>query len=134
MATALLAYLHSILTIVLIAYSLRRSLTLPHTAPLKKHLIVWAQFGALFGLYTFTWLYATYPIAWLAPGVTQVIGACILHLILIGICALSFSVIALTFHHSSATRFRFIIFGLLIALGEILRSLLISTRSTTCDH
>lgn len=131
MASVILEYCYTFVTISLLVFFLKKTTSLASGHPIhfRRYIKVWAFFGAVFGAYSFAWLYTVYPLPWLTPGVTQFFGLFLLHFILISICALSYSVVGFAFHkrvHSVKKKYRAIIFALLLTLGEILRSFLVS--------
>jgi apolipoprotein N-acyltransferase len=109
--------------------------------PLKKHLLMWVLFGFVFNLFSFSWLYTTYPILWLKEGSIQLLGIFVLHLIIALISSLGFCIVGFNFskHFSLHLKssFKPFVFASSLTLAETLRayaiSLLYYGKDTTID-
>ncbi|MEN9551817.1 MAG: hypothetical protein RI935_194 [Candidatus Parcubacteria bacterium] len=92
-------------------------------------------FGFVYNAFTFLWLFATYPLAWLREGYVQIIGISLLWLILSIVCGLSFAIVALLYKRERVCReFLPLYYGILIVLAEGLRALFISTLYYTQEN
>lgn len=125
MASTFLEYSYTIITILLVVIFLKKSLI--RVGNIKTEIKRWALFGFLFNLYSLSWLYTTYPLPWITEGVTQLIGITLLHIISSVVAGIGFFIVGFSFDEKLETSYKPIIFGLLLSLAEILRSIFLST-------
>ena len=115
---------YTIIVIGLLCYFILRSQKLVHTpSKVYRH---WILFGALMNMYSLSWLYTVYPIFWLAPGAAQLVGITLLHCIVFLVTAAPYGVVAFSFTKKIITDLRPFVFGSLLVISEIARSLIIS--------
>jgi apolipoprotein N-acyltransferase len=124
MAETILEYGYTLVTIVLLAYFLRRSLIAQLTT--KQLVKNWIAFGILFNLFTLSWHYTIYPLMWMKEGVVQLLGIATLHVILSLCCGLCFFIVGFAFNHKTHQALRPFLFALTLAVAEIIRSLTLS--------
>jgi apolipoprotein N-acyltransferase len=130
MVATLLEYSYTFITIAFLVCTLKKSLTTYTT--LKKPALLWVIYGVMFNLYSLSWLYTVYPIAWLPQGAMQFLGITLIHIITSIVAGLGFCVVGVTLyylHHykKTAAHYAPFLFALSLSLSEIIRSLLLST-------
>jgi apolipoprotein N-acyltransferase len=124
MVETILIASYTLITVGLLYFFLHRSL-ISHWS-IKKQIIWWILFGFIFNFYSFSWLYTTYPIEWLSPGIIQIFGIFIIHLLLATLSGLCFFIVGFSFHTKITTPYKPLIFALSLVIAETLRSLAFS--------
>jgi apolipoprotein N-acyltransferase len=122
---------------VIVSCSLLSLLILTTHKETTKKVIVFRffLFGFVYNAFTFLWLFATYPLAWLREGYVQILGISLLWVILSIMCGLSFAIVALLYKRGRVSRELLpFYYGILIVLAEGLRALFISTLYYTKEN
>ena len=125
MDSALLEYSYTLVTVLFLAGVLRFTHAKPKTR--KKHMVIWGLFGFAFNLYSLSWLYTVYPLAWIPEGYMQLLGISILHVTSAFIAGLAFTITGLAFHTRIPSSYKPLVFAGLLATSEVLRSLFLTT-------
>lgn len=127
MVIYLLAYSYAIISTLLLILGIKLS------SPRKggwKLACVWLGIGVIFNIYSFSWYYTVYPLLWLPPGLLQLFGIFVAHIILSLVAGIPYIICAIVFlRHSTSSpnSLKPIIFGASLAFAEIFRSFFIST-------
>lgn len=121
MAPAFLEALYGLITVAFLVYFLKKSTSS------SKPIRLWFLFGFLFNFISLSWFYTTYPIVWFPSGPLQLLAISMF----VGVLALgagaAFSVVGYAVkNHIPSWRGAFL-FSIVLAVGEVLRSLAIST-------
>lgn len=124
MVTIILTYCYTLVTIGLLYFFLKKSLTSQFT--LRKSVLWWLLFGFIFNFYSFTWLYTAYPLIWLPEGTIQLVAIFILHLILSVVASLGFTVVGWFTLLKSKQDWKPFLFATSLTLAEMIRSFLLS--------
>jgi apolipoprotein N-acyltransferase len=129
MASVILEYCYSFITLFLLWFFLRKSLK---EQSFKKNSSLyqyknWFFFGSIFGAYSFSWLYTVYPLAWVNPGILQLVGIGIIHSILIVLCGVAYSIVGCAFIKKHTPHVTLFLFSSLLVLAEVVRSIIFST-------
>ena len=127
MAETLLIASYTLVTVGLLYFFLRTSLT--NNWSTKKQLQWWVLFGFIFNLYSFSWIYAIYPVSWMKAGVIQLVGIFGIHILVAVTSGVCFSVVGFSFYKKINLHCKPFMFATLLVLAEILRSFFISLLS-----
>lgn len=121
MDSALLEISYTIVTFLFLSFFTHRSLHLT-----KRHYLNWFLFGFFVNIYSLSWLYTTYPLPWLTPGIFQIAGITLLLIVLACGAGASYAVVGSAFTKNLAGWRQVLVFTTLVALAEILRSFMFS--------
>ena len=128
MVIYILAYSYAFISAFLLILAIQ--LSKKASGDLKKLLVIWFVFGFIFNFYSFSWYYTVYPLVWLPPGVLQLVGIFVAHLILSLVAAIPYLVGSIIFLEEARELPRFVrplFFGATLAFAEVFRSIFIST-------
>ena len=128
MAETFLITSYTFITVALLCFFLRISLSSTNWNT-QKQAKWWILFGFIFNFYSFSWIYAIYPVSWMKEGVVQLFGIFGIHILIAIASGVCFSVVGLSFHKKIKSPVKPFIFAFILVLAEILRSLAISLLS-----
>lgn len=93
---------------------------------LKKNILVWILFGIIFNLYSLSWLYTVYPLTWMTPGLIQILGIILLHLIVSISSGFCFFIVGFSYNKKIMELLKPFFFSLALVTAEIFRSIILS--------
>jgi apolipoprotein N-acyltransferase len=123
MVAHILEISYTLVTVALLAFFLKKSLTIES---IKKRIKHWLLFGLIFNAYSYTWLFTVYPLPWLQDGALQLIGIFLLYVIVTAQSALCYGVVALSQNARIHKVFLPLLFAATLVVAELARSLLLS--------
>lgn len=121
MDSAFLEISYTVVAVLLLSFFTYRSLYLT-----RRHYLNWFLFGFCFNLYSLSWLYTAYPLAWLSPGAMQLAGITLLLVTLALGAGLAYAGVGYAFASSFTPWKQTLLFAVLLSGAEILRSFIFS--------